>query len=197
MNPNDFADVLPQLRQRAVDSLAEGCIPNPGRYNSSEALRVLCRLALEQGTAPDALALLHELQVHQVELELQNEELVASRLAAEEVARQQAFLFDRAPMGYLLIDDRGVIRKANQAAAELLGVDRLTLCGVPLSVVLTPESHVTLMEMVGRAVIAAPSETRVLRALPGVRGDGELHATVGRNAQGDGCLLALMAAPLA
>lgn len=197
MSPNDFAEILPQLRQRAVDSLAQGCIPNPGRYNSSEALRVLCRLALEQSTASDALALLHELQVHQVELELQNEELVASRLAAEEAARQQAFLFDRAPMGYLLIDDHGVIRKANQAAADLLGVERLTLCGVPLSVLLTPQSHATLLAMVARVVVGTPSETRVLHAPPGTRGAGEFHATVGRNAQATGCLLALMAPPSA
>ena len=109
MKPNDIASSLPGLRRRANVLLDEGRVPDAGRYNASEALRVLCRLALEQGTAPDALVLLHELQVHQVELDLQNEELVASRNALEGALLHQTYLFDHAPVGYLGIDANGVV----------------------------------------------------------------------------------------
>ena len=50
MKPNDIASSLPGLRRRANVLLDEGRVPDAGRYNASEALRVLCRLALEQGT---------------------------------------------------------------------------------------------------------------------------------------------------
>lgn len=65
--------------------------------------------------------LVHELQVHQVELELQNEEL----------QRAQVALYDCAPVGYLTLDLRGTILGANLPACRLLGVNRKDLPGQP------------------------------------------------------------------
>ena len=68
--------------------------------------------------------LVHELEVHQIELELQNEELRQTRDTAEEVLAQYADLYDFAPVGYLTLSEEGLILKANLFAATLLGVTR-------------------------------------------------------------------------
>ena len=72
----------------------------------------------------DALALVHELQVHQIELEMQNEELLRARAAAEEASQKYGDLFDFAPVGYFLWDHAGRILEVNLAGASLLGLDR-------------------------------------------------------------------------
>lgn len=72
----------------------------------------------------DARRLVHELQVHQVELELQNEELSQARDALEEARDQYRDLYDRAPAGYLTLDAKGIIRRANLSMARMLATDR-------------------------------------------------------------------------
>ena len=71
-----------------------------------------------------ALALVHELQVHQIELEMQNEELQRAQAAAEEASEKYHDLFDFAPVGYFLWDHEGRILEVNLAGAALLGLDR-------------------------------------------------------------------------
>jgi PAS domain S-box-containing protein len=72
----------------------------------------------------DARALLHELQVHQIELEMQNEELQHAQAAAEEASRRYSDLFDFAPVAYFLWDHQGRILEVNLCGASLLGLDR-------------------------------------------------------------------------
>ena len=72
----------------------------------------------------DALQVIHELEVHQIELEMQNEQLRQTQ-AALEVSRAQYFdIYDHAPVGYFNLGEKGVILKANLAAANLLDVTR-------------------------------------------------------------------------
>jgi PAS domain S-box-containing protein len=88
------------------------------------------RLALRKPPAsppPSDAEAIHELQVHQTELELQNEELrrAQAELAA---ARARYFdLYDLAPVGYVTVTEPGLFLEANQAAAVLLGVVRSAL----------------------------------------------------------------------
>jgi PAS domain S-box-containing protein len=93
-------------------------------------------------TTPTSPAeLLQELRVHQVELELQNEELRRSR-AALEVARDRYLeLYDFAPVGYLTLDAGGRIRDVNLAGASLLGVDRAELPSRPFDRFVAPQDH--------------------------------------------------------
>ena len=71
--------------------------------------------------------LVHELEVHQIELELQNEELQQARSELEVYLSQYTDLYDFAPVGYFTLGRNGVILKANLTGANLLGVERARL----------------------------------------------------------------------
>jgi two-component system, cell cycle sensor histidine kinase and response regulator CckA len=92
--------------------------------------RAECRLKeqhLEAGlgrSEGDTLRLVHELQVHQIELELQNEELQQARDQMEAMMEKYSDLYDFAPVGYFTLDRDGIICKANLTFAGLLGLER-------------------------------------------------------------------------
>ncbi len=71
--------------------------------------------------------LLHELQVHQIELKMQNEELKQANETAEEALKKYTMFFDFAPMGYFTINSEGLIRDLNFTGAEMLGEKRFSL----------------------------------------------------------------------
>ncbi|MCX7148214.1 MAG: PAS domain S-box protein, partial [Rhodocyclales bacterium] len=87
------------------------------------------QLASAPKEAPKRTAeqLLHELQVHQIELEMQNETLRESQRALEESRDRYVDLYEFAPLGYLSLTDKGLITEINLAGAALLGVDRSKL----------------------------------------------------------------------
>jgi len=80
-------------------------------------------------TASETKRLLQELQVHQIELEMQNEELQRSRAKAEALLDQYTDLYDFAPVGYFTLDRDGAIRRVNLTGARLLGLERKRLTG--------------------------------------------------------------------
>ncbi len=84
---------------------------------------------LEEENEADAKKLLHELQVHQIELEMQNEELQKAYDTAEEALKKYTLVFDQAPMGFVTLESDGTIEEVNFAAAEMLGDRRFSLMG--------------------------------------------------------------------
>lgn len=73
--------------------------------------------------------LIQELQVHQIELEMQNEELKTSRAEVEAGLALYTELYDFAPVGYFTMDRDGAIRRVNLTGARLLGMERARLAG--------------------------------------------------------------------
>jgi PAS domain S-box-containing protein len=84
-------------------------------------------------TDSDARRLVHDLQVHQLELEMQNDELQEARLEAEDARHRYAELFDFAPIGYFHVAVDGTLRAANFAGARLLASPRAELVGLALA----------------------------------------------------------------
>lgn len=80
-----------------------------------------------QKAMEDPRRMLHELQVHQVELEMQNEELRQSRIEMEAGLKKYSDLYDFAPIGYLTTNRAGKITEANRATTQLFGVGRTAL----------------------------------------------------------------------
>ena len=87
----------------------------------------------------DIHELINELHVHQVELEMQNEELRKAQLELEESRNKYQDLFDFAPVGYFAIDEKGLIRKVNLAGAGLLGTERSNLIKTKISSFISPD----------------------------------------------------------
>lgn len=75
----------------------------------------------------DLKKLLYELQVHQIELEMQNEALRQANETAQAALKKYTILYDLAPMGYLTLDAEGSICELNFTAAEMLGEKRFSL----------------------------------------------------------------------
>jgi len=108
--------------------------------NAAELRRLAeARLNQQQPTASNHpteeqnARLLHELQVHQIELEMQNEELRKSQAQLEETAARYTDLYDFAPVAYITLGRAGTITQTNPPGASLLGLERTRLLGKPLS----------------------------------------------------------------
>jgi len=86
----------------------------------------------QAAAADDAMRLFHDLQVHQLELEMQNRELREARSELEESRNRYADLYDFAPVAYFTLDGQGVVHDLNLCAANWLGHDRERIVGRPL-----------------------------------------------------------------
>ena len=159
-----------ELRRRALEKLPGRAGAEALRHGASAALGVLHDLASSPATAADALAVLHELQVHQVELELQAEELARSRAELEQAVQRQTQLYDAAPVGMLTIDERTTLHELNQTGAALLGGGLEDLLGRRLDSLLMPDSAEALRAMMAQtaAGLAAPSRPLRLRVADGM-----------------------------
>jgi signal transduction histidine kinase len=108
-------------------------------------------------TEADMQRLLHELQVHQIELEMQNTELRQARDETEKALEMYADLYDFAPVGYLTLDRDGSIRAANLTVAGLLGREHSQLIGRRFGLFVAAEIRPTFLAFLGR-VFASPAK---------------------------------------
>lgn len=76
---------------------------------------------------------LHDLQVHQIELKMQNRELRETQQMLELSRDQYRALYDDAPVAYVTLDDKGAIQRINTMGSDMLGMDRAHLIGMPFS----------------------------------------------------------------
>ena len=144
--------------------------------SAADALRRRAEaLARERGTSSqgqlagfsleEVEKMLHELRVHQIELELQNEEL--RRTQAELSAGRARYfdLYELAPVGYLTLSESGMIRQVNLSAANLLGVGRSTLIQRPVSGFILPADQDIFYQTSKRLLVSGDPQACELRLL--------------------------------
>ena len=114
--------------------------PKTLREQAEHALRTT-RTDISAMAADDVQQLVHELQVHQIELEMQNDELQNALGELERTRDRYVNLYDFAPVGYLTLNSDGVIRAANLTAASILGTPRQRLVGQKFAMSLTVDDR--------------------------------------------------------
>lgn len=142
-----------QLRQKAETSISGGSAPATHGWSIGAApLALLHRLASDPALASDALKLLHELQVHQVELDLQHEHMNEERLAQEQSTQQLADLYAFAPVAYFMVTAAGQVIDGNFAAAHLLGVERNDVASCNINQLAAPDNQPALLALLKQAL---------------------------------------------
>ncbi|WP_042699374.1 PAS domain-containing protein, partial [Azospirillum sp. B506] len=101
-------------------------------------------------TATSMKELLHELYVHQAELEIQNEELRGAQQALEASRLQYLQLFQSVPLACLAVNAAGIVGEANGAAERQFGLPMLRLKGRPLTLLVDSVDHERLFTALGR-----------------------------------------------
>jgi PAS domain S-box-containing protein len=97
--------------------------------------------AIKEIPPEEVKMLVEDLQVHQVELEMQNEELRRAQIELEDSRQKYVDLYDFAPVGYYTFDTKGIIKEVNLAGANLVGVERRRLIGRGFSSFLDEENQ--------------------------------------------------------
>ena len=118
-------------------------------------------------SAADQQRTFHELQVHQIELEMQNAELHEARDRMEVLVEKYTDLYDFAPVGYFSLDESGRIMEANLTGAALLGVERSQIIHRPLQRFVAPASRpgfLTFLQRVFAETGKQVCEAALLRA---------------------------------
>ena len=112
--------------------------------------------------AAEQKSLIHELRVHQVELEAQNAELIAARAEVEAGLARYTALYDFLPVAYFTLDRDGVIKQLNLAGARLLGSDCSNLCERHFANALTLESRAKFLVLLSAAFSSQTKQTAEL-----------------------------------
>lgn len=106
--------------------------------------------------------LVHELEVHQIELEMQNEELLQARSELEAYLSKYTDLYDFAPVGYFTLDPNGLIRQANLTGARMLGVERSRLANQHFGRFVTADYRPAIAPFLAKVFQSHSQETSVL-----------------------------------
>jgi PAS domain S-box-containing protein len=168
---------LAVLRQRVVE-LEKGKGPSSDvaelRHRALDRLRAKQTETDRPRTREDTENLLHELQVHQVELEMQNEELRNALEQLEESRTKYSDLYDFAPVGYVTLDENGLVLEANLTVARQLGIERGRLINYPLLAYIVPADGNVFRSHLGNVFKAKTHQACEARFMKG--SGGEFHA---------------------
>ena len=122
--------------------------------------------------SPDSLA--HELRVHEIELEMQNEELRERAHSLDLLKRRYFALFDSAPIGFFILDSDWRIAEANKAGAELVEADMPQLIGVPFTQFIDSSYEDGFRTFIER--LSATNEPEISEIALRTSGEGDIRA---------------------
>jgi PAS domain S-box-containing protein len=117
------------------------------------------RVDIEKLSQDDLNHIFQELQIHQVELEIQNEELRAAQTALEISRSEYSELFEYAPAGYLRLSHTGIILQLNLTFAEMMQVDRLQMMHRPLARMILPREQPRFLAWLRELMRGGPRKT--------------------------------------
>jgi PAS domain S-box-containing protein len=138
------------------------------KLSREELLKLLRELTLPAAGPdgqPPTERLLHELQVHQIELEMQNRELRDAQGALEESRNRYADLYDFAPVAYCTVDGQGLVEELNLTAATLIGRDRQHAIGRPLTSLVRFEDPRRFWQHLGTCTLSAEAVVNEFRLI--------------------------------
>jgi len=107
----------------------------------------------------DAMKLVHELEVHQIELEMQNEELTMARERAEIATEKYTRLYDFAPSGYFTLSSGGSILELNLVGAQMLGKERSRLINSSFGFFVSPDTQTIFLHFLEKVFAGGNKET--------------------------------------
>ncbi len=163
------------------------------RHRAEERLKELTLESDESDPATDdPRRLVHELHVHQIEMEMQNEELQQGRDAMELERKKYSDLYDFAPVGYLTLDYQGTIREINLAGASLLNIERSRLVKRPFGFFTTETGRSVFNQFLHRVFECNGRETCELTLLREGKSSVEVRVEAEASASRQECRAALM-----
>lgn len=128
-NPKIASNSIHELREHAEDL---------ARKKVHISKKELTSMPLEE-----IMGIIHELDVHQIELELQNEELRRAQEELEAIRKRYFELYEFAPVGYLTLSEKGIVMQANLMVTALLGLSRSSIIGKKFVNLIAPENQET------------------------------------------------------
>lgn len=131
---------------------------------------------LEEMDGQQIRKLLYELRTHQIELEMQNEELRAAQTALAEERDRYTALYDFAPVGYVTLGDNNVILEANLTVTDMLGIDRAKLLETRLTDYICPKDQDKFYQLHRRVTAAVRKSSCRVRMMKS--GEEEFWASI-------------------
>ncbi len=136
---------------------------------------------LEAMSLEEIRRILHELRVHQIELEMQNDHLQRAHVEIDAARERYYALYDLAPIGYFTLSEHGLFLEANLAASTMLGLDRGTLIKQRISSFILEEDHTIYY-----------SYRKRLFDTHSALGQGSVQANPGQTGEPQGCELRMV-----
>ena len=160
------------LRQQAEDLLKKRSLENPHSLSGADSLKFI-----------------NELEVHQIELEMQNEELLQAKEQAEEAIEKYTNLYDFAPTGYFTLSNTGEIIVLNLVGAKMLGKDRSNLINSRFGFFVSDETKPVFNAFLDRAFTNNGIETCEVVLLADDKRSTYVHLSGTINGKREQCLL--------
>lgn len=144
------------LRQKAEKMLED--------KTKAKAIRIrkARKLSLNEG---DIQKLLHELDVHQIELEMQNDELQKARNASKKTSDKYSEVYEFAHTGYFTLSKEGVISELNLTGAKMLGLERANLVGKNFIQYVTLDTKFFFNEFISKLFTSKVKEKSEIRLI--------------------------------